>query len=209
MENRHFDDLVRGLALPRRSLLASALALVSSQLGLASGDARKKRKRRKPKSKPKPNEFGCLELSDACRTSAQCCSGICAGRKGTKRCRAHDTGGCQPGAEPQECSGEEMDVVCTTSAGKQGICGTTTGNAGYCLSAVRCWPCKTDRDCQTAYGGAFGPNAACARCALCENVGGTICVFPERLPETISGLTTVDPYQDHLAAHRATREERP
>ncbi len=180
MENRHFDDLVRGLALPRRSLLAGALALAVSQLDLASG-AGKKRKRRKPKSKPKPkpNEFGCLELSDPCRTSAQCCSGICEGKKGKKRCRSHDTGGCQPGAEPQECSGEEMDVVCTTSAGKQGICGTTTGNAGYCLATGTCFDCRTDADCKAALGGQFGPQLACVRCADCDEFGGTICATPD------------------------------
>ena len=154
MESRHFDDLVRGLALPRRALLAGALALASSQLDLASG-AGKKRKRRKPKS------------------------GICEGKKGKKRCRSHDTGGCQPGAEPQECSGEEMDVVCTTSAGKQGICGTTTGNAGYCLATGTCFDCRTDADCKAALGGQFGPQLACVRCADCDEFGGTICATPD------------------------------
>ena len=182
MEPQRFDSLSRSLAGREsrrevlRGLFASSLGLGLAQLpGLTAARKRRKRKKDTPK-RPKPNAFGCLNVEDACTKAAQCCSGICAGKKGKKRCRAHDTADCQAGDTLVGCFGEH--VTCTTSTGLAGRCGTTTGNAGYCLSAVRCWPCKTDRDCQTANGGAFGPRAACLPCATCPETRGTVCANP-------------------------------
>ena len=181
---------MRKLAASRRSLLSGALA---APIWFGTSAAARKRGKGRPKPKAKPNEFGCLNVGSACKRGGQCCSGICQGKKGKKRCRAHDTGSCRAGELHEVCGG--ADVACTTSGGQEGICTTTTGNAGYCAASGSCHECRTD--------------AACARCELCENVGGTICVFPERLPETINGLAALDPHQDDLSDHRATREERP
>jgi hypothetical protein len=110
-----------------------------------------------------------------CKNSGQCCSGICSGKQGKKRCQAHDSDVCQPLQDPI-CSGDLPP--CTTRAGNGGQCLTTTGKAGYCTLGGVCVACKKDADCV-----AFcGPQAACISCAdgTCEGTGGTICATFER-----------------------------
>ena len=132
-------------------------------------------KKTRPK-KAKPNAYGCLNVGDPCRRARQCCSGLCQGKQGRRRCKAHDTGGCAAGAHLEVCGG--ANVACATSLGKPGLCATTTGNAGYCLAIGDPYPCKTDRDCQIAAGGEHGPRAACVRCAESTGTGGALCVGP-------------------------------
>jgi hypothetical protein len=166
MDTDRFDRATRtvSLALSRRGL-TSALGLTA--LGIPSLAAAKKKKK-----KIKRNEFGCVEVGNRCKNAGQCCSGICTGKKGKKTCQAHDTGDCQ--ADQDACLSED-DIRCTTSAGSEGICLRTTGNARYCAaieSGGVCFPCNTDADCQEF----CGPTAACIVCeARCEEAGGTIC----------------------------------
>jgi hypothetical protein len=160
---------------PRRDILRS---LAGAGIGVGAtrlpdhAEAKKKRRRKRKFRKAKPNAFGCLDVDKACKRASQCCSGICKGKKGRKRCKAHDTGGCQP---ESLCTffGEE-GVPCTTSSGVPGQCGTTTGNAGYCVGAGDCFLCAKDADCHAI----CGPQAACVQCPEECNVG-TVCAGPD------------------------------
>jgi len=170
MDTDRFDRLSRGVAhvLPRRAVAGifsfGALALP----GLV--DARKKK--RKNKKQIKRNEFGCVNVGNFCKSDDQCCSGICAGKQGKKRCRAHDSGGCQAGQDL--CGG--ADVRCTTGTGEAGFCLRTTGNAGYCFASGRCITpsCQKDADCQEV----CGLQAACIVCEGDCQSGRTVCVGP-------------------------------
>jgi hypothetical protein len=101
---------------------------------------------------------GCKNVGKPCQKKKDCCSGICKGKKGKKKCKAHDSGGCQPTADT--CG---QDIDCTTSTGEMGTCFTTTGNAGYCANDGGCSPCTRDADCKPL----CGPQAACVRCTYC------------------------------------------
>jgi hypothetical protein len=182
MESSQFDQLIRALRGSRRSVLSGTLAIAAGWLGAYHVEAKKKRKHKKKEKKAKPNEFGCLNVGTSCKNAAQCCSGMCEGKKGKKRCRAHDAGSCAAGTQLAFCDG--MDVACTTSAGVPGGCATTTGNAGYCVATGYCVACATDADCQAADGGVLGPHAACIRCATCSDSGGTACAVPDLPAET-------------------------
>jgi hypothetical protein len=183
MNHLRFDDATRRFSrLPSRRHLLGGLA--SGILGLGAGQladlaaAKKRRKGKKRKiKKAQPNEFGCIEVGDPCTSADDCCSGICEGKKGKRRCKAHDSGGCVAGTANVGCGGAEVE--CTTELGEAGACVTTTGNAGYCGGPLVDYPCQTDVDCQTVDGGRLGPRAACVRCAgadggsLCAEVAGT------------------------------------
>jgi hypothetical protein len=101
---------------------------------------------------------GCKNVGKKCKKKKDCCSGICKGKKGKKRCKAHDSGGCQPTAGT---SGQ--NIACTTSTGEMGTCFTTTGNAGYCANDGECFPCTRDADCRPY----CGTQAACVRSDFC------------------------------------------
>jgi hypothetical protein len=171
MDTGRFDRLTLTFAdgLTRRGLVA--------MLGLGSlwlpepTDAKQKRKNKK---KLKKNAFGCVDVGDACRgKDANCCSGICQGKKpkkgkkDTSRCVAHDEGSCQAGQRQGLCGGD-ADVPCTTSADGLGLCQTTTGNAAYCTAGGGCFACRRDTDCEPF----CGPGAACVRCTACEEDEG-------------------------------------
>jgi hypothetical protein len=168
-------DLVRGL-------VGAGLGLGFARVPDLS--AAKKRKRKKKKAKTgTPNEFGCIEVGDFCTSEDQCCSGICAGKKGRKTCRAHDVGTCAQGAEG----------ICTASGGPAlqrcnneefCFCFQTTAGSNYCAtppSAMpeQCAECQTDADCEAR---GYPAGAACApvsqgNCSgLCES--GMACLVP-------------------------------
>jgi hypothetical protein len=189
----HFDYIARvlGRTRPRRRLLLGLA--VSPFAGIVApghppdAAARKRHKhtnkKRKKDKTPKPNAFGCLDVGAACKTAEQCCSNICEGKQGKRKCRAHDASTCSAGAQSDECGG--TDISCTTSFLEPGICGTTTGNAGYCFPGTagsECFACTTDVECQEANGGQWGPYAACLRCVDCMATGGTACAGPFGLP---------------------------
>lgn len=177
MDGKQFDDMLRRSMQPRRSLFGWALVGATALLATPGVDARKKRKRKKQKPIASANEFGCLNVGDPCTSEAQCCSGICTGAKGKRRCQAHDTGGCTAGETFSGCGG--ADIACTIGPGEAGLCATTTGNAGFCMGPPTDYPCTTDLDCQLANGGVLGPRAACIRCddaprgTLCATIAGT------------------------------------
>jgi hypothetical protein len=172
MDSVRFDGLTRSVStLLTRRTFSGALGLGALALpGLV--EAKKKHKKKK---KPKFNDFGCVNVGGFCKNSGQCCSGICQGKKGKKKCQAHDQSTCQPGQNIVECGGAET-VACTTSSGDpDGECFTTTGNAGYCESSGNCFACKKDADCIAV----CGPQAACIVCETeCAATGGTGCVGP-------------------------------
>jgi hypothetical protein len=155
MDTSPLDRLTRSVSiLLSRRTLAGALGL--GALTFPSGiDAGKKRK--KKKKKIKRNKFGCVDVGGFCKNSGQCCSGICQGTNGKKKCKSHDTGGCQSGHAIADCNGE--DVPCPDGSG--GSCATTTGKAAFCLNAKfnPVPPCRRDSDCTS---GDLG--AACILC---------------------------------------------
>jgi hypothetical protein len=170
MDPGRFDAATRSLAAGasrRRALGGLATALLTVAGGRApEAMAAKKRRRR-----VRRNAFGCVNVGGFCRNAGQCCSGICRGKKGKKRCRAHDAGGCRAGQARTVCGG--ADTPCTSRTGETGRCQTTTGNAGYCEVTGECFPCARDADCQPF----CGPGAACVRCATgCSPL--TACVGP-------------------------------
>jgi hypothetical protein len=163
MDTDHFDRLTRSVSrfLSRRALATTLGVVALGSHGLA--EARKKKKR-----KVKRNAFGCVNVGTFCKNGGQCCSGICGGNK----CRAHDESNCPRG--PQEGFCDSIDVVCVASDGNDGLCDTTTGNAGFCLGDFECSECTKDADCTSI----CGPGAACLVCALCDGTGGTACAGP-------------------------------
>jgi hypothetical protein len=164
-------DAIRFDRLTRRFLLggfAAALDLGTARFpDVAIAKKRKKVKR---------NAFGCVNVGKFCKNAGQCCSGICRGRKGGKKCRAHDSGvGCQVGAREEECGG--TDISCTSATGAPGVCDTTTGNAAYCHgSGLTCATCSKDEDCQELCQLA---TAVCIKCPDCDGSAfQTACVGP-------------------------------
>jgi hypothetical protein len=182
MDSLHFDDLIRALAGSRRSLLSGGLSLATGLLGIANTDARKKRKRKHKHKKKRtptatPNEFGCLEVGDPCTSEAQCCSGICEGKKGNKTCRAHGTGTCDQDG-PNFCTA--ATTLCYNSASC--VCARTTAGSNFCGSGLLpsdCAVCQTDADCEAL---GFPAGSACVQwssgfCAgFCES--GMACIAP-------------------------------
>ncbi|MCA9879354.1 MAG: hypothetical protein KC442_16295 [Thermomicrobiales bacterium] len=166
----------------RRVALAGLAVLLPAWPMLNASDAeaskkkkkRKRRKKRKQNKKPETNDFGCLNVGQACNgNDDKCCSGICdgkkpkKGKKDTSRCVAHNVGSCQDAFDV--CNG--VPVMC----GRAAACFKTTGNAPFCAGGnSECRPCQRDSDCVTQ---GFGAGAACvvcnSECALLS--GGAVC----------------------------------
>jgi hypothetical protein len=170
MDGSRFDRWTRALS---RRTVAGVLGL--GALGLPSLiEAKKHKHKHKKKKKVKFNDFGCVDVGNFCKNSGQCCSGICQGKKGKKKCQAHNVSTCTAGQHTTGCSG--TDTICTSSTGDEGFCETTTGNAPYCAAVGTCSTCTKDTECQVL----FGPDAACIVCSGCP--GGTVCVGPNGGP---------------------------
>lgn len=167
MEAHEFDRVTRLVSARfSRRTLAGLLGL--SAAGVASLTEAKKKK----KKKVRRNSFGCVDVGKYCKNGGQCCSGICTGKKNTRKCQAHDESTCQPGQD--SCAGAGSPIPCTTTAGLTGQCVITTGKAAYCLGGGDCFPCTRDADCAPA----FGAGAACIVCTSeCSgaNSGSTAC----------------------------------
>jgi hypothetical protein len=186
MEAQRFDHLARSLAratVRRRLLFGLALSSVAGFVARVAdnAEAKKKRKKRKPKN-AKPNAFGCLDVGDPCKSVAQCCSGICEGKRGKRTCRAHDTGTCKQGIKGacETPLGEAVLLKCNNDAGC--FCLQTTAGSNYCAAPVRaehCAVCATDADCLVL---GYPPGSACApvsqgHCSgTCES--GMACLVP-------------------------------
>lgn len=183
MHDDRFDFFTRSLTFTdgatRRGIfseIAAALAL-GSILPRVAEAKQSSRKNRKTRKKPLVfNAFGCIDVGQRCRGSgANCCSGICNGRKPKKgerdksRCVAHDTGECT--ATDRKCA----SGPCTTTVGRAGGCTTTTGNAPYCADLISGFPCSRDADCQPY----CGPLAACIVCVTAASPEGVLhCAGP-------------------------------
>jgi hypothetical protein len=176
-----FDAAVRQLAqrLSRRRLwgVATAVALGAAIGRLPATDARNRNQKRSKAKKLQRNSFGCVDVGKACRgNSANCCSGICQGKKpkkgekDTSRCVAHNVADCQAGQDNCAADGP------TDCADGSGFCFQTTGKASFCAAAFSgaCRACTKDIDCEAE----FGAGAACAVCA--ESCGDSLnlCVSP-------------------------------
>lgn len=154
---------------PSRRDVLRGLAGVGLGLGMvripAMAAAKKKRKRKTKKRNPKvtPNQYGCLEVDDPCQTAEQCCSGICEGKKGKKRCLAHDTGTCKQDGQLVPCN-NRTDCGCFRTTAGSDVC------AG--LATSECAVCQRDADC-LALG--FPSGTACTP-GPCES--GMACMPP-------------------------------
>ena len=161
MDDLRFDRFTR-----RFVLGGLARGVPSALLGVGGSGA-------KQRKKVKRNAFGCVDVGRFCRRGGQCCSGICAGKKGRKRCRAHNADVCRGGDANGFCKVGAPDVDCTTATGKTGLCQTTTGKAGFCNWAGECAECTKDEECVAV----CGAGAACLVCAGCPE--GTSCASPD------------------------------
>jgi hypothetical protein len=115
-----------------------------------------------------------------CKNNGQCCSGICQGKKGKKKCKAHDEGTCLPG---QDACTSGSPVLCTTEGGLPGQCTQTTGKSSFCETTGDCFDCKKDADC-VPFCGASAACIVCAECAMeglqtaCVGTNAGSCTFP-------------------------------
>jgi hypothetical protein len=131
--------------------------------------AAKKRKRKKKVKKAKPNEYGCLEVGAPCTSEDQCCSGICAGKKGKRTCRAHHTGTCRQDGLLVPCNNRTTCGCLHTTAGSD-ICSELFVPGGSACAA-----CQRDADCEAL---GFPPGSACGLSAIpCES-GTMACYVP-------------------------------
>jgi hypothetical protein len=178
MDAPRFDWWTRTLTdtASRRSVLGLsgvALGLAATRFsGIAT--AKKKHKKKNPQKLTR-NSFGCVDVGKACRgKDANCCSGICQGKKSkkgqkdTSKCAAHDVEGCQ--ANPDGSLNEAEDhcpdkpaAWCYWTTGKGSFCGF--GGAGMCVV------CARDTDCEAD----FGAGAACIITDFCPNENATAC----------------------------------
>jgi hypothetical protein len=185
VKQQTLDALRRSLfSMPSRRHLLHGLAGAGLGLGISrfpAGVEGKKRKRKRKKRKPnaKPNAYGCLEVGDACKNADQCCSGICAGKQGKKKCRAHGTGTCNQEL-PGLCSNIPTVAPCNVSASC--FCITTTANSSFCaqLGQSLCSDCKKDTDCEAL---GLPPGSACLPttgilCATDCPETGMVCLPP-------------------------------
>lgn len=175
MDTDHFDSLPRSISrlLSRRVLTATlgAGALLGIGELVEAMKQQEKKKRKKKKKKVKFNDFGCVNVGNFCKSGDQCCSGICEGSK----CQAHDESTCQAGQTDLTCG--VVNVDCSAPGNNDGLCNTTTGNAGYCVGDRECIACTKDADCTSI----CGPDAACILCPDCPDTD-TACVGP--VPES-------------------------
>lgn len=176
MNADRFDELLRVMTGSRRMALGAALAAVGAGFVPGSDAAGKSRKPGKAK-KPKPNVYGCLNVGARCKRAEQCCSGICEGKKGRRKCRAHDTGTCDQDA-PGYCEAGNPYLAQCNGGGC--LCFRTTGDSRFCAGSVVCETCQRDADCLSL---GYPPGSACAPVSgdlACEEIceSGMACVTP-------------------------------
>lgn len=164
-------DVLRGLA-----ATGFGLGLAVPSLAEAKPNRRKPRKRLQP---VKPNRYGCLEIKDPCRRHSHCCSGICTGPPGRKRCRGHGT--CNQ-ANPGTCEAiDPIQTLCNNSLSC--LCFRTTAGSSFCsdvsAGTSECTSCKRDADCVRL---GLPPGSACLPAANGACVGicptGMACMVP-------------------------------
>lgn len=186
MEARGLDSVARwlGRAGSRRGLLFGvALGPLADFIARPADDvrARKKRKSKRKTKRRKPNAYGCLNVGQRCKKARQCCSGVCRGRKGKRRCAAHDAGVCTvdvdycAAGQAARCGFSNANCTCVVTTGNAAFCGDFSGPPGV----FHCQSCSHDTDCEAD----FGLGAACVVygevCeSFCPETGGTACLPP-------------------------------
>jgi len=188
VDAEHFDALARSLSRTgRRRLLG---AMLGGVIGLVGGGTLTLAK--KNNKKPTPNQFGCLNIGQKCNgKDSKCCSGVCGGKKPKKgkadkrKCVAHNTNGCT--AARNVCATDSVVKSLCNPPDVQAVCFATTGNAGFCGSAlgfdpaVHCQSCTRDPDCEAI---GFAPGSSCVlfvggNCMNeCSATGGRACFPP-------------------------------
>ena len=192
MDQHHVHAMTRILGhLPSRRDVLRAVAGTGLGLGtLGALDHAQAGKKRRKKKKTRPlvlNQYGCVDVGQACRgDNSRCCSGVCDGaapRKGKpdqSRCVPHNAGVCT--RETNSCE-VGVEVSCGPKP-QVNVCTVTTGNAAFCAdisagTTTHCRVCRKDTDCQ----GEFGAGSACvvlggACTPLCVATGRTACLPP-------------------------------
>jgi hypothetical protein len=170
-----FLTSVLGRAPSRRDVVRGLAGVGFGLGGLWSAEPGAAKKRRKGK-KPKPNIFGCLEVGDACKRAAKCCSGICK----RKKCRAHNTGTCKQDG-PEICSINPPPGLTCNNDGTCRCFGTTAGSIACSRfdAGVSCVECQRDPDCEDL---GFPTGTVCAPFTVgaCGGAcpGGMACLIP-------------------------------
>jgi hypothetical protein len=178
MEMDRFDRLAHSVSgLLSRRALAGALGL-GALVWPSLVDAKKRGKKKK---KVKFNEFGCVSVGGYCKNADQCCSGMCEGKKGKKKCRARGAGTCDQDSPGVCLAANPTTLTCNNDA--LCYCYATTAGSNFCTEASMgfdvCAECQKDADC-VALG--HPPEFACApafagACAgACES--GMACLPP-------------------------------
>jgi len=165
MHAQHFDSLVRRLgdtASRRRALEVlggGVMAALFARVGVEEAGA-----------------AGCRNAGHGCKRRRQCCSGICRGKSGHKRCRQ---------APGQGTCTIQLDSCFSTGAvGCNGdancACFVTKAGASFCGEHfIRCTDCATNADCVAA-GHPAGSVCVPAKggCAPCNNTPRGACIAP-------------------------------
>jgi len=174
MDGTRFDDMTKRLTetgTRRRLLGGFAGGALAGFLALAAGDevgAQEAAGRAAER---------CLREKQACKRGNQCCSGLCKGKRGKKKCRrAPGQGTCT--TDRDICRVGEPRGICTKGANQCGCLITTRGTA-FCAGVGVATVCATDADCVAAFD---VPNLVCARTAgaECNDLfnSPTACVLP-------------------------------
>lgn len=175
MDDHRFDTMTKRIAAvsSRRSLLGGlAGGALAALLGrAAAGQEAARGGGGRPTGR-------CLGEKKECRRGAQCCSGVCKGKRGKKKCRrapgqgtcTTDRNVCAVGNPGIGCNG---DFACA--------CAVTTGGTAFCgsLFGDSCAACASGADC---VGLGFPAGSACipvgGDCEDCPAAGGTKCLLP-------------------------------
>ncbi len=113
----------------------------------------------------------CRSNGIRCTAGAECCSGVCKKKAGTRKkfCRAAPgQGTCT--IEQDICRGMGSGI-CNGNA--QCECHLRSNGASVCTGKGACATCATDGDCSS-----FGQGWLCVRCAFCGPEGNRGCVPP-------------------------------
>jgi hypothetical protein len=189
MDQDRFDALTRRVAHPatRRSLAGLLVAGTLGAFGLGDTVAKTGNKGEGKGRKLRRNEFGCVNVGNACRgNDAACCSGACEGKKpkkgekDTSRCVARNVLDCA--GKPLFCTAPLEDSFCNREREGLSACWGTTGKALFCGDMATfdretsCHKCRKDTDCEDL---GFPPGSACI---LIPNVGecGDGCLATDR-----------------------------
>ena len=171
MDQQQFDALLKRLAVEPRPRRSALLLLAGGVLGGLVARA----------GPGAAAATGCAKVGKPCKRATHCCSGICTGKHGKKKCRGHGAGTCQrgqdictdPNPDLDRCNNNALCACIVTTAGTSFCYDQTFGGGNWCAD------CERDTDCVGLgfpTGSACGPVSA-GRCAgLCES--STACLAP-------------------------------